>query len=285
LNCPQPVFKVSYCVDHFRANSNAAGPGTSAGGDATPSGADPYLPKLRELVTRPVEEQGRTFLRAFVADFQGKFETVLEEIDAFRLFPKRGSDGQLDEIEASHMLEKRGLAKTALEFREQMRLIDLNYDKRVSVIEWLLFWFKKTTKDLFENKPNAMLIKQLEEAIAAHEAVFKAKKERADKIAELEAAVAAGGAGAAKARAELMRLKGHDASADGANEINALAKKLKAKRALANPDEESKRMQEEAFKEEQARVAEEKRRAENEAKRKRDESRAKLAAKASAFGK
>jgi len=64
----------------------------------------------------------------------------------------------------------------------------------------------------------------------------------------------AGGRDAAKAKSELMNLKSHDPAKDGANEISALASKLKAKRALANPEEENKRIQEQAFKEEQVRI-------------------------------
>src|SRR5690606_1811819 len=61
------------------------------------------------------------------------------------------------------------------------------------VPRYLLYKYKKTLKDLFEAKPNAHLVKMLEDAIAQYQAVFKAKKEREQKIAELERIVAAGG--------------------------------------------------------------------------------------------
>jgi hypothetical protein len=38
-----------------------------------------------------------------------------------------------------------------------------------------------------------------------------------------------------------MALKSHDSAKDNANEISALAAKMKAKRALANPEEDAKR--------------------------------------------
>lgn len=88
--------------------------------------------------------------------------------------------------------------------------------------------------------------------------------------------MAAGGPGAAKANVELKRLKGADPSESGKNEIAAQAAKLKAKRALANPEEEQGRL----FAEEQARQEEEKRAKEAEEKKKREESKSRLKEKA-----
>eukprot|EP00026_Physarum_polycephalum_P005618 Phypoly_transcript_05653.p2 GENE.Phypoly_transcript_05653~~Phypoly_transcript_05653.p2 ORF type:complete len:257 (-),score=77.63 Phypoly_transcript_05653:1093-1863(-) len=239
-----------------------------------------YMPQFKELVTKTIDEQTKAFLRAFVVDFQGKFEQVLDLAEDFRSYTTKGGDGQLDEHQAHIFLEKKGEAATVVEFREKMKQIDLDFNKRVSVLEYLLYKYKKSVKDLFEAKPNAALIKQLEDAIEKYQAVFRAKKEREEKITQLESVVAAGGKDAPKAKAELMNLKSHDQAEDTSNEISALAAKLKAKRALANPDEEAKRMQEEAFKEEQVRVAEEQRRKDLEEKRKQDESRQRLKDKA-----
>lgn len=241
---------------------------------------DEYLPRFKELVEQSIDEQTKAFLRAFVVEFQGKFEQVLDLVEEFKGYTTKGGDGQLDEHQAHIFLEKKGEAATVVEFREKMRQIDIDFNKKISVLEYLLFKYKKTTKQLFEAKPNAALIKQLEEAIEKYQAVFRAKKEREERIAHLESVVAAGGKDAPKAKAELMNLKSHDGAADTSNEISALAAKLKAKRALANPDEEAKRQQEEAFKEEQERVAQEQRKKDAEEKRKADESRQRLKEKA-----
>ncbi len=134
---------------------------------------------------------------------------------------------KLDEHQAHLFLEKKGEAATVVEFRDKMRQIDLDFNRRVSTIEYLLYKYKKTLKELFEAKPNAHLIRMLEEAIDQYQAVFRAKKEREEKIAELERTAASGGANAAKARSEMMALKSHDTAKDSANEISALANKLK----------------------------------------------------------
>jgi len=244
---------------------------------------DVYMEKLKTLQTLNIDEQAKSFLRAFVQEFQGKFEAVLDVVEEFRAFVTR-SDNQLDEQQAHLFLEKKGETHTALEFREKMRLIDIDFNKRISIIEWLLFKYKKTVKEMFDAKPNLHLIKMLEEAIAKFQAVFKAKKDRESKMAELEKTANGGGPGAAKARSELKSMQMEDPSKSGASEIDALAAKLKAKRALRNPDDEAKRQQEEAFKAEQARVAAEKQAKEDEERRKREESRQKLAARAKLFG-
>jgi len=239
-----------------------------------------YLDRFKELITLSIDEQAKAFLRAFVTEFQGSFEKVLDQVEEFKGYATKGGDGQLDEHQAHVFLEKKGEAATVVEFREKMKQIDIDFNKKVSVLEYLLFVYKKSTKQLFEAKPSAHLIRQLEEAIEKYQAVFRGKKEREEKIAQLEAIVAAGGKDAPKAKAELMNLKSHDSAEDTSNEISALAAKLKAKRALANPEEENRRLQEEAFKEEQARLAEEQRKKDAEEKRKQEESRQRLKDKA-----
>lgn len=50
----------------------------------------------------------------------------------------KGGDGQLDEHQAHIFLEKKGEAATVVEFREKMKQIDLDFNKRVSVAEYPL---------------------------------------------------------------------------------------------------------------------------------------------------
>jgi len=242
---------------------------------------DKYLSQLKELIAQNVDAQSKAFLRAFVTEFQGKFEQVLDLVEEFRTYlPPGNTDGQLDEQQAHLFLEKKGEAQTVIQFRDKMKQIDLDFNKRVSVIEYLLYKYQKTTKDLFESKPNAHLIKMLEDAIEQYQAVFRERKEKENKIAELEKIIAQGGKEAAKAKSELAHLKMQDPAKEGANEISSLAAKLKAKRALANPEEENRRIQEEAFKQEQQRLAEEKRLKDAEDKKRANDSKQRLKDKA-----
>ena len=52
-----------------------------------------YKQQFAEIVAKPVDEQAGFFLRAFVLDFQGKFEEVLEMGTAFKKFlPETGNE-------------------------------------------------------------------------------------------------------------------------------------------------------------------------------------------------
>uniref|UniRef100_A0A7S4MJK3 Uncharacterized protein n=1 Tax=Vannella robusta TaxID=1487602 RepID=A0A7S4MJK3_9EUKA len=153
--------------------------------------------------------------------------------------------------------------------REELAQIDLDLSNRVAFIEYLLFRYKKTLKDLFTAKPNAALLAKLEQAINQYKAVFEEKKQREEKMADLERRAQSGDN---RAKSELRRMQMDDPASEAKNEMQALQQKLAAKRALKNPQEEEERL----YREEQQRVAEQKAQEEAEEKRKREESRNRL---------
>ena len=73
-----------------------------------------YLEKFRQLTsTQNTDQQCTTFLRAFVGDFHGNFEAVLDLAEEFKTFtPNPTSDRDLEQIIAHRFLEKRGETKT-----------------------------------------------------------------------------------------------------------------------------------------------------------------------------
>eukprot|EP01088_Endostelium_zonatum_P020002 TRINITY_DN716_c0_g1_i3.p1 TRINITY_DN716_c0_g1~~TRINITY_DN716_c0_g1_i3.p1 ORF type:complete len:245 (-),score=98.77 TRINITY_DN716_c0_g1_i3:9-743(-) len=241
--------------------------------------ATDYRAQLKQTVsTQSVDEQAMTFLRAFVADFQGKFEEVLKVAEEFKSFAQPGRIQELDEFEAHRFLEKKNQTATVLKMREKLQSVDLSMasSRKLSFLEYLLFVNNKTLKDLYTAKPNAALLAKLEKAINEYKAHFEEKKKREAEMADLESRAQSGDV---KAKAELNRLKMKDPAADAKNELGALQAKLAAKRALANPKEEEERI----YREEQQRVAEEKRRQEAEEAKKKQESKNRLAAKAAMF--
>ena len=180
-----------------------------------------------------------------------------------------GGVQELNEFEAHRFLEKSGHTKTVKDMRDDLAAIDLDMNLRVAFLEYLLFRYKKTLKDLFTAKPNAALLAKLERAIEQYKAVFEEKKKREDTMADLERRAQAGDN---RAKSELRRMQMDDPAGEAKNEMQALQAKLAAKRALRNPGEEEDRL----YQEEQARVAEQKAAEEAEEKRKRDASRARL---------
>jgi hypothetical protein len=238
------------------------------------------MQKLRDITqNESVDQQAMTFLRSFVVEFQGKFEEVLTLAESFKKFAEncKGKHVQeLDEFEAHRFLEMRGAAKTVKDMRDELKAIDLDSNGHVAFIEYLLFSFKKTPQEMFASKPNDALIKKLEEAVRVYRAHFDKLSLREKEKDEL---VKRASAGDVKAKSELKRLETADPSEDTKSELDALQKKLAAKRALSNPEEESRR----AFEAEQQRVADEKRAKEQEEAKARADSRKKLADRAALF--
>ena len=63
------------------------------------------LTKFRDITTNQnIDEQGMTFLRAFVGEFQGKFEEILKIGEEFKKFAPVGGQ-ELDEFQAHRFLE------------------------------------------------------------------------------------------------------------------------------------------------------------------------------------
>eukprot|EP01120_Amphizonella_sp_Union-15-10_P011224 TRINITY_DN4707_c0_g2_i1.p1 TRINITY_DN4707_c0_g2~~TRINITY_DN4707_c0_g2_i1.p1 ORF type:complete len:247 (+),score=89.40 TRINITY_DN4707_c0_g2_i1:56-796(+) len=242
--------------------------------------ADDYKSQFRDVTrSQSVDEQAMTFLRAFVGDFQGRFEEILQLAEEFKSFVSQteGKIQELDEFDAHRFLEKRGETKTVKDMRLDLQSIDLDSSKKVSFIEYLLFKYKKSLKDLFTAKPNTAALAKLEKAIQQYKGVFEEKKKKEQRVKELEAIVAKGGKEAAKAKVELRGLQNQDPAHEAKNEMQALQAKLAAKRALANPEDEEKRL----YEEEKKRIEAEKKQKEDEEKRKREESRKKLKEKSS----
>lgn len=48
---------------------------------------DEYLERLKEVVSKSIDEQVKFFLRSFVSEFQGKFEQVLDFAEEFKGYP------------------------------------------------------------------------------------------------------------------------------------------------------------------------------------------------------
>ena len=232
--------------------------------------------KWDELILLSVDEQAMAFLKAFVVEFSGKFEEVLELAEQFKSF---GASPSLEQFAAHRFLETRKESRTASDLRATLNFLDAAHKSSdLNFVEYLLFHYKKAPAALFEDtgNQNAELIRKLEEAIENYRRVFREKKEREEKKEELAKKAAAGDL---KAKSELKRMElqeGNAAAQSAADEALSIQKKLAAKRALANPEDDKKRLLEE----EQKRLEEEKKQKEAEEKRKREASKKALAEKA-----
>jgi len=247
-----------------------------------------YPTKFAEVTATNIDAQCKYFLTRFVLDFQGRFDEVLDISEDFKKMASdtRNSapkDRELNEFMAHLFLERKGETLTVKALREHMNEIDLDKNHNVSFIEYLLWKFQKTLTELF--KPSGAspeLIEALNKAISAHQDVVAIKRAREEKMAELERVAELGGVKGMTAKNQLEQMKNEDSLAQNKAEITAAAQKKKAQKAVEKDDGSAAR--EKALKEEQARLEAE-RLAKEEADRKaKSDSRARLKAKASAFG-
>jgi len=108
------------------------------------------LSKFKEVTKLTYAEQGKFFLNAFWKEYQGEAENVWKyafkfiELDTQK--KKGGCD--LDEFNAHRFLEQVGETKRVVELRETLRQIDLDFNKRMALVEYLLFRYKQTIKEL-----------------------------------------------------------------------------------------------------------------------------------------
>jgi len=228
-----------------------------------------------KIVSSSVDIQADTFLKAFTLEYAGKFEHVLERAELFKKLAKDKVD--LDEQAAHLLFEKHHEALTVKSLRDSLQLMDLDNNKRLCFLEYCLFLDTKTVHHFFyglAHPPPGSDSEALQKAIARYREVLRVKQEREDRKEKLKAEAQQPGVKGKTAQATLNQMEAEDQLAMKKEEITAGAAKRKAE----------KEAKEDPFVTEQKRVAEIKKKEEEEKKKKADESRARLAAKAAAFG-
>jgi len=128
--------------------------------------------KFAAVTSRNYSEQAKFFMNAFwnygienEAENIWKFANKCIELDT----EKKKNGNELDEFKAHKFLEDLGETKTVVELRENLRKIDIDMNKRMALIEFLLFKYKKGLEELVSLPQGDQ--KQLEEAQAKLQAV------------------------------------------------------------------------------------------------------------------
>jgi hypothetical protein len=244
--------------------------------------------KFKEVTAKNIDDQCRFFLTRFVLDFSGNFEEVLtlcEEFKKFAADEKNGApkDRELDEFIMHQFLERKGETLTVKALREHLQEIDLDKNHNVSFIEYALWKWKKGVEDLFKSSgAPPELLAALDKAISDFQSVLASKRQREERMAELQRTADLGGVKGMAAKNQLEQMKAEDSLAMNKQEVSSAANKRKAQKVVDSYDDSAAR--EKALKEEAARLEAE-RLAKEEADRKaKADSKARLAAKASLFG-
>jgi hypothetical protein len=111
--------------------------------------------RFAEAIGQTVDEQAMVFLRAFVVEFAGKFEEVLQLEEQFKKFYERKGQVSLDQFQALRFLEARGETRTASDLRATLQFIDASHaSSELNFLEYLLFNYKKHPAALFEDTGN-----------------------------------------------------------------------------------------------------------------------------------
>eukprot|EP01118_Nematostelium_gracile_P006061 TRINITY_DN1941_c0_g1_i1.p1 TRINITY_DN1941_c0_g1~~TRINITY_DN1941_c0_g1_i1.p1 ORF type:complete len:251 (-),score=80.84 TRINITY_DN1941_c0_g1_i1:11-763(-) len=108
------------------------------------------LQEFKKLTARTYSDQAKFFLNAFWKECSGDAEIIWKYcVKIVELDTQKGKNGcDLDEFSAHRFLEQSGETKRVVELRESLRSLDLDNNKRMALIEFLLFRYKQTIKEL-----------------------------------------------------------------------------------------------------------------------------------------
>eukprot|EP01102_Stenamoeba_stenopodia_P003064 TRINITY_DN12990_c0_g1_i1.p1 TRINITY_DN12990_c0_g1~~TRINITY_DN12990_c0_g1_i1.p1 ORF type:complete len:493 (+),score=165.11 TRINITY_DN12990_c0_g1_i1:261-1739(+) len=162
---------------------------------ATVSGVVPdidYAAILRQMTTtQSPDDQAKTFLRAFVYDFAvpAKFEEVLNICEQFKKAAPQGNIRELDISTAQTFMANHGIASEGIDFRAMFNMIDVDANMKLSLIEFLLYKYRKPLASLFSAKPEAQAVQAMDNNIAVYRKVLEEKRETEERMALLDKAV------------------------------------------------------------------------------------------------
>jgi len=204
--------------------------------------------KFREFTSVSYAEQAKAFLNAFWAEYgQTEGELIWGFANTFvTLDIERGKEGNdLDEFNTHRFLEKYGETRTIREMRDELRSIDIDFNKRIALIEYLLFRYHQTI-EVFVSRPQG----SQEEIDLAQAALDNAKH---------SLVVAQDALGASEMAAEDAKNKEEDAKnkAEEAR-IKEQEAKNRAQEAKNREDEANERAEEARQREEEAKKKEHK---------------------------
>jgi len=203
-------------------------------------------------------EQAQFWLNAIWADFGNdaeqvwKFVLSCKELDKMyhnALPENKKGDGykespHLDEFWSHKILESYGRPMSVVEFRNEFKTIDLNFDKQMSLLELLIYWYKVPVKRIAQYEPGTSEeVEKCQAKLAEVADAFSHAQTALDKAATTEASAKKTKAAATSAATEAeTKAKQSAIAADEAKKSAAVAaesaKKAAAKAAEAQAAED-----------------------------------------------
>jgi len=133
---------------------------------------------LSQISSKKYVDQAKWFLNGFWKDgIEQEAENVWNFANKFiELDTKKKEGNELDEFWSHKFLESQGETLSVVDLRNKLKKIDVDMNKRMSLIEYLLFKYEKGIKECLES-PQEDNQKEIEEAAAKLQAVQDALAE------------------------------------------------------------------------------------------------------------
>eukprot|EP00028_Trichosphaerium_sp_Am-I-7-wt_P012107 CAMPEP_0168523540 /NCGR_PEP_ID=MMETSP0405-20121227/10044_1 /TAXON_ID=498012 /ORGANISM="Trichosphaerium sp, Strain Am-I-7 wt" /LENGTH=220 /DNA_ID=CAMNT_0008545433 /DNA_START=158 /DNA_END=821 /DNA_ORIENTATION=+ len=171
---------------------------------------------FKDVTSRLYRDQATFFLNAFwpeLGDKKDELENTWKYVNMFiELDIEKGDEGSdLDEFNAHRFLEKIGTTKRVVELRDSLREIDMDFNKRMALVEYLLFRHKFKISVMLERPQgtNEMLARAQQALKAVQTEIAKIEQKKK----ELQAKSAKGGVRGNAAKNELEQLLSSDNTA------------------------------------------------------------------------
>jgi len=164
------------------------------------------IEKFKKVTALNYKDQAIFFLNAFWVEVNGDTESVWQYYQKIvSLDNQKGKEGSdLDEFCAHRFLEQFGETKRVVELRDALREIDKDSNKRMALVEYLLYRYKQSIKELLARPQgtNEELIKAQEALNNVSREIEKIEKKKSD----LQAKSQESGVKGKQAKAELDQL-------------------------------------------------------------------------------
>eukprot|EP00026_Physarum_polycephalum_P014038 Phypoly_transcript_14505.p1 GENE.Phypoly_transcript_14505~~Phypoly_transcript_14505.p1 ORF type:complete len:316 (+),score=114.99 Phypoly_transcript_14505:56-949(+) len=160
--------------------------------------------EFSKLTRKKYADQAKWFLNGFWrAGAEENAEQIWEYTQKFiSLDPKKGEGNELDEFWSHKFLETFGETLTIVDLREQLKRIDVDVNRKMALLEYLLFRFKKSVKQCVEAPQGGneellaaaqAKLNAVQNALIEQQAALEAQKAQEEKVkkaeVELKAAV------------------------------------------------------------------------------------------------
>jgi len=206
-----------------------------------------------EIVSKKYADQAIWFLNGFWEEVQGDAEKIWGYAELFaELDEANKADGnELDEFWSHKFLERIGRTMTVIKMREEFRTIDVDFNKKMSMTEFLGYTYHKTIQQIIDAPQggNQELID------AAQKQVEVAQKAVEEMVAKLQDATAKSNEADAKAADATAKAEAAQKASDEAEAVAAPYRKAVAENEAAL---EELRAQEKAFADKKAALEHEK---------------------------